>query len=390
MIDTVVLTLSQNMFTILDHEKFTPSTKGLYDATSGYYRMGGRANVKCYQNPTSKELKQGIYKPRLTVTKRFNRERNFEITMKIEFSAPKLIFGNNFDELTDANFTEIIGKLKTVLKEMGVFVFESKLEKAPVSSIHFSKNIPLTDFTTPYTYLEQLAKVNINQRLDTNQTDYRNEGHSFKYRANSFEIAFYDKLKDLRQAKTSEKRAEESDNQIQLNLFDLLSQNKPFEVLRMEVRLNKRQKIKQILKKIGINTEVIFTNLFSQEMSKLVLSHYLEEIEKNYPPLLAYQYETPKSLFTSLLTANPKITLSTALKMMGLRVLLNEVGVREFRQVTKRYGNYNWYSLNKEMKKLEKTGNSSVFTTLKKEINLFKPLKLVDFEAKMLNNDKNE
>jgi len=118
MIDTIVLTLKTGMFTILDHDKFSPSTKGLYDPT-GYYRLGGRANITCKQNPTPNELKQGIYKPRLTITKRINRERNFEIPLKIEFSIPKLLYGNNFDEVTDADFPAVIQKLKTVLKDMG-------------------------------------------------------------------------------------------------------------------------------------------------------------------------------------------------------------------------------------------------------------------------------
>lgn len=388
MIDTIVLTLKQGMFTILDHDKFSPSTKGLYDATAGYYRLGSRSNITCKQNPTSSELKKGIYKPRLSVTKRINREGNFEIPLKIEFSIPKLIYGNNFDELTDDDFPAVIEKLKTVLKEMDIGLFERNLINAPVSAIHYSKNIALTDYTTPYTYLEQLTKLNINKRLDTNRTDFRNEGHSFKYRANSFEIVFYDKIRDLKQAKVSEKRAEEKDNALQLGLFDLLSQRKPYEVLKMEIRLNKRQKINQILRKIGKEIKPTFVNIFNQDTAKKVLLYYLNEIEEAYPPLLVYEQETANSFFDSILLNQQDIGLSKAIKMVGLRVLIKEKGVREFRQKIKRYGNFAWYSLNKEMKKLKKTNDSNVFSTLRKELTEFKPMKLLDFQDKMLNNDK--
>lgn len=388
MIDTIVLTLKQGMFTILDHDKFSPSTKGLYDATAGYYRLGSRSNITCKQNPTSSELKKGIYKPRLSVTKRINREGNFEIPLKIEFSIPKLIYGNNFDELTDDDFPAVIEKLKTVLKEMDIGLFERNLVNAPVSAIHYSKNIALTDYTTPYTYLEQLTKLNINKRLDTNRTDFRNEGHSFKYRANSFEIVFYDKIRDLKQAKVSEKRAEEKDNALQLGLFDLLSQRKPYEVLKMEIRLNKRQKINQILRKIGKEIKPTFVNIFNQDTAKKVLLYYLNEIEEAYPPLLVYEQETANSFFDSILLNQQDIGLSKAIKMVGLRVLIKEKGVREFRQKIKRYGNFAWYSLNKEMKKLKKTNDSNVFSTLRKELTEFKPMKLLDFQDKMLNNDK--
>jgi len=388
MIDTIVLTLKTGMYTIFEPDNFSPSTRGLTDPTAGYYRLGGRSNITCKQNPTPNELKRGIYKPRLTVTKRINRNGNFEIPLKIEFSIPKLLYGNNFDELTDKDFPAVIKKLKAVLKEMGVYLFEKNLINALVSSVHYSKNIALTDYTTPYTYLEQLTKLNINKRLDTNRTDFRNEGHSFKYRANSFEIVFYDKIRDLEKAKISEKRAEEKDNALQLNLFDLLKQQKPLEVLRMEIRLNRRQKINQILKKVGKEIEPTFTNIFNQDTAKKVLLHYISEIENSYPPLLVYQYDSPKKFFTELLIANPKIKLTPALKMLGLRVLLDEIGVREFRQITQRYGNYAWYSLNKEMKKLGDVKEVSVFSMLRKQLTEFKPLKIVDFQDKMLNNDK--
>src|SRR5258706_10923497 len=119
MIDTIVLTFKQTMFTIMKHDYFSPSTEGLYNQT-GYYRLGSRSNMVCKQNPTPSELKSGIYKPRLTVTKRMNRQHEFEITMKIEFSIPKLLFGNNFDELEDSDFDKVIEILKQKLRDMGV------------------------------------------------------------------------------------------------------------------------------------------------------------------------------------------------------------------------------------------------------------------------------
>ncbi len=387
MIDTIVLTLKTGMYTIFEPDNFSPSTKGLFDPTS-YYRLGGRANIKCTQNPIPSELKQGIYKPRLTVYKRINRDRNFEIPLKIEFSIPKLLYGNNFDELTDEDFPAIIQKLKAVLKEMGVYLFEKNLVNAPVSSVHYSKNIALTDYTTPYTYLTQLTKLNINKRLDTNRTDFRNEGHSFKYRANSFEIVFYDKIKDLEQAKISEKRAEEKGNALQLKLFDMLTQRKPFEVLRVEIRLNKRQKISQILKKIGKEVEPAFTNIFSQDTAKKVLLHYLSEIEDAYPPLLVYQYDSPKKFFEGLLIANPKLKPTQALELTAFRALLEEIGVREYRKMTERHGNYYWYSLNQKMKKLNYTDEISVFSLVRKQITEFEPLKLLAIQDKMINNVK--
>ena len=74
--------------------------------------------------------------------------------------------------------------------------------------------------------------------------------------------------------------------------------------------------------------------------------------------------------------------------MLGLRVLLEEIGIRELREMTKRYGNSAWYSLNKEMKGLGKTDEVSVFSLLRKQITEFEPLKLLAIQDQMLNNDK--
>jgi hypothetical protein len=73
---------------------------------------------------------------------------------------------------------------------------------------------------------------------------------------------------------------------------------------------------------------------------------------------------------------------------LGLRALLEEIGIREYREITKRYGNYVWYSLNKEMKRWSKIDEISVFSLLRNQIKEFRPLKLLEIQNKMLNNDK--
>lgn len=384
----MVLTLNHGMFTILDHDKFSPSTRGLYDPT-GYYRLGGRSNITCKQNPTSRELLQGIYKPRLTVTKRFNREGGFDIPLKIEFSAPKMLFGNNFDELKDSDFLNLITKLNLILRGMGVFVYKDALENAPVSAIHYSKNIPLTNYETPYTYIKQLEKVNFNTILDTSKTDYFNGGSGIKAHANSYEIAFYDKKQDLLKAKISPKRAYEKDSQIQLGLFETIKR-KPFEVLRMEIRLGKRQKLKQVLSHLALSIEPNFKNLFNQDIAQKVLLYYLQIIEKGYPRLMNYEYKDPEQFFTNFLVSNPDKKFTSALKYLGMRVLLEKMGIREFRQLISRYSSDAWYSLNSDMKSLVPISDVNTFDLLRNSISNYQPLKVVDYQSDLLNNDKYE
>lgn len=388
MLDTIVLTLSNNMFTIIDKDRFSPSASGLYDRDSGYYRLGGRGNMKCTQNPTSTELRAGIYKPRLTVTKRFNKFGGYDIPLKIEFSAPKLLFGNNFDELTNDDFEPMLAKLVHILKDMGVLVFTQVLRNAPVSAVHFGKNIALTDYTTPYTYISKLRKVDYNGILDMSQTDYFNGGSGIKAHSNSHEIAFYDKVQDLKRAKISPKRAYEADSQLQLGLFDTISHKKPFEVLRMEVRLGKRQKLKQVLKACGTQVEPTFTNMFQLEIAQKVLGFYLGSIEQKYPAILHYPYNDPERFLADFLLANPNKRPDSAWKYLGLRVLLDKMGAPALRQMLGRHRQSVWHSLQTDMKKLANPNKTDVFAFLLEKINQYEPLRLVDFQWQMLNNDK--
>ena len=245
MIDTIVLTLQQNEFVILDHNMFAPSTAGLYYFP--YYRFGKNSYISCYQNGTASELKNGIYKPRLTITRRLKRG-GFDISLRIEFSIPKLLYGNNFDEVDNKDFEDIKTRLKQTLLEMCVSTtLGFNLSNAQVSSIHYAKNIILRDYTTSGMIINEIAKLDLGKRLDINMRDYRNGGSIIKFHCNSFELTFYDKLKDLEQSKISEGRSYENDNIIQYTLFDDFPKKEPFEVFRIEIRLNKRYKIESEL-----------------------------------------------------------------------------------------------------------------------------------------------
>src|SRR5262249_9425762 len=103
MLDTVVLTLDRRQFEVLQPERFSPSAKGLL--VPPYYPLGARGNFACVQNPTKADLQGGRYLPRLTLAKR-KIPSGFALTLRIEFSAPKLVFGNNFDELESCDFAK--------------------------------------------------------------------------------------------------------------------------------------------------------------------------------------------------------------------------------------------------------------------------------------------
>ncbi len=378
MLDTIVLTLNNGMYFINDPDRFEPSARFILGDSSS---MGSRGYIPSKQNPTPNELKNGIYKPRLTLTNRYNyQKRKREATLKIELSLPKLLYGNNFDELTQDDFTPAVAFLKSRLKEMGVLVFTKELENAPVSAIHYSKNIPLTDGLTPHYIIGKIKEANIKLSLDVNQTDYRNEGYSYKWHSNSYEVTFYDKIKDLETSTKSEKRALEKDNAIQLNLFETFQERKRLEVLRMEVRLNKRQKIGQLFKYIGITSELTYKNIFNASVSQKVLLHYLDEIESKRLPLFDYKPTNSKGLLAELIVQNPELKLKRIVQIFGLKQIFDSVNPRELRTMFGNKSQRSWYRLIAEAKAIKLPPTQSPLKVIREHLNTFEPLKLVDFQ----------
>lgn len=372
MIDTIVLTLSKDMFQVNVPDKFTPSAHWALPTTASSNRT-----LQAKQIPTKKDLLHGNYKPRLLLTNRVNHRGGHELSLKIELSLPKLMFGNNFTELRYKDFALVVEKLVASLEAMGVSTTAEILAKAPVSAIHYAKNIPLTDGSTPYHYINKIKEANVKLVLDVNQTDYRNEGHSYKWHCNSYEVAFYDKIKDLEYAKQSSKRALEKDSVVQLNLLNSLrAGKKKFEVLRMEVRLNKRQKIKQLFGKLGIASDISFKKLFKPALAKKVLLHYLDELESKRPLLLDYKPKSEKALLVDLVMNNPDLKPKKLFQLYGLKQALTVMNPRELRMLLARHPARSWYELMGDANKVQLPAISSPFKVIREQLTQFKPVEL--------------
>ena len=214
MIDTVVFTLSYDSFQIIRPNAFKPSATLLFTFHT----------IQAKQNPTRQELLRGNYKP-IYLQKRMNSHGHLDLVLKVELSLPKLLFGNNVDELCYKDFPAIVKKLLIVLQEMGIETTED-VAHASISSIHYAKNIPLTDGSTPYHFINKIKEANSKISLDTNQTDYRNDGHSYKWHCNSYEVVFYDKIQDLEKAKKSSKRAIDKDSAQNIPCFPFSGKEK--------------------------------------------------------------------------------------------------------------------------------------------------------------------
>jgi len=315
MIDTVILRLKQFDFQITNYSVFTPNCLGFF--TAPYIAFNGQTNLKSIQNANKWDRENQNYKPRLTVIKRLGREGGFRVEMKIEFSVPKLLYGNNFQEVEEKDFPSVLFHLREKLLEMNVKVSIETLKKADVATIHYSKNFCFTDHTTASALISDISKVDLTRRLDLNKTDFRNEGKALYYYAKSHSLVFYDKVQDLIQP---EKRSSEKDKKFnwQRNIFDEIrrKQSIPIEVLRMEMRICDRRKMKSLLKYLLIETDLTFEGLFRREIAQRVLLDYWCKIHEEVR-LHALMSRKPIDLFESVLKV-PDITLQKALSLFAV------------------------------------------------------------------------
>lgn len=114
MIDTILLKVPYPNFSITRLDMFEPNARGIF--TAPFLPFNGQRYIKCINNPTKSDKLAGIYLPRLTLYKNVGKGKGGFITnLHIEFSAPKLLYGNNFDELAETDFEVVLKILRKQL-----------------------------------------------------------------------------------------------------------------------------------------------------------------------------------------------------------------------------------------------------------------------------------
>ena len=163
---------------------------------------------KYVRNSSCLEKETGNYFPRLTeYKKRFSQDAN----IKIEFSAPKLLFLNNLEELEDEDFPKVVSALQDRLKDMGVILTKPVIKNASVNLIHFSKNILLRDGYTVTHLISEINKIDLRKSFDFAKTRFINDGQSLYAHTTAHQFVIYDKVSDMSKGK---KRAIDKDQTI--------------------------------------------------------------------------------------------------------------------------------------------------------------------------------
>lgn len=377
MIDTICILIPKTKMTILELSRQGVPAWNLHSRTEQY--------DKFVKNPSKSDLDSGLYFPRLTGYKR----KNFvqDTNVRIEFSAPKLLYLNNLDELEEKDFSKIVETLRDRLKTMGIVIEKSVLEKASVSSVHFSRNILLEDGYTANHLISEMNKVNLRKSFDLARSRYINDGQSLYAHTTSHEFVIYDKIADL--GKDKKRAIDKEQPMYQLSLFDELKKaDEMIEVIRFEVRLNHKQKMNSVLEQLGYSKNPTFKDIFSAEISKKVVTEYWKKLIKERSLGLFSISLSLKDILRTLYLADKKIKPKQAIYFIGLFMLgKDENGMRELRSiVSKKCHDHTWYRLVKDMQKaselITKNKVRDWVTQIDKKLENYKPYKTKKHENK--------
>jgi hypothetical protein len=234
------------------------------------------------------------------------------------------------------------------------------------------------DYTACQTVLNTIAKLDVSRTYDLQKTDFR-DGHVVHIHCNSLDIAFYDKMADMRKAKKSGKRAIERDGLIQLNLFEALEQTRPFAVFRYEVRLNGRAAVKRAYPELEAWT---FESLFKQQLCQEILMKHWQKLTDSVD-ILALDVKQPYELLQNYIEENPAATPQNALTAVAGMMIASQVGASALRNVLEaRYGKQSWYRI-KPLLKSPQAYRFKHFERIDEALEQFRPTHLSEYQAEI-------
>ncbi len=334
MLDTVSLKIKYPEFQVVKPELFYPELvikQGKEIPSTFNYQKSFKKYV---QNSTFEDRQEDIYKPRLTAYRRFE-DGELNYYLHIEFSIPKILYGNNLQEIIDSEncFKSLIVLLQRKLATMGINASEKAIKNSIATKVHFGKNILLPYPMTVRDVLAELKKADLGRRMEVNTREYRNDGESLYFYTSSHNIIFYDKMKDIEKTRNISVDKDKTKSEYGL-LQDKL--RKTEQVLRLEIRFNSQKSVYSFVSKLLPNKpEVItFESIFSEVLWKKAILKTWTDITDKPANQLAFKIDISSEDVLNTLIQRERTgkrnahTLNKTLINFGLYFLVNEFGVR--------------------------------------------------------------
>ncbi len=339
-------------------------------------RFNSKAHQNTRFNPGKILAKRTEYTPTY-IGEKFLTNGAATYYLAIEASLPKLLFGNNIDELErgEESMMNVVHEIKHSLEnDLKLSYTEDELLSSEVAKLHVGKNFVFNDPGAPLSVIDTIYKSRADRLCDDNQTKYENLGFSFRLHTNNKEVIYYDKKKDIEQSKKSPKRA--IDGSITTGLDDgdsvinkLLS-NKTAGVLRLEVRLNNRSQIRKAFP--AISEDLSFRNVY---LNAPILNYLESEWRKSTDTVSAVKLSMGDASKTFEAIA-AQYSLRDGLAVATAITIINDHGMNYFRSLVEKYHSKDaWYRF-KRLLNFAENHHPSYFKKINEEIREYTPVSL--------------
>lgn len=266
MIDTIKIVIPYNEEMITKPERFG-GVDQIWQMECCF--ITGNARLDYPNLPTNEEKELGYF-PRLQLSRTAYPIKGIYMNLYVECSLPKLLYGNNVEELRNEDFPDVITALQTKLEIMGVSVSQETIENAYVQRVDYAKNFRIQG--SPKMFIYYMEKIDIDPRLGNFDRDYQNGGTGLKFHTKEYQVMVYDKMAEIEKSlRYSDSRSLTGDNACQEGVIRTLQANN-IKIIRYEVSL-KRNKIKEITL-----PAYTFRHVFNADVAKGVLSRYITRL----------------------------------------------------------------------------------------------------------------
>ncbi len=335
--DTIVIKIyGPGKFNCTKFSSFVPElSKRGYENLSETEKRSTRPYLRKFVLHTKK---QEEYTPRVEVFETLAKDRrNVRYILKIEFSAPKLLYWNSLQEIGEKDGERIFNELKSSLANLDVLVGIDAIKGATVTAVHVCKNIPLPRNIKIQELINELSKIDINKAFDISHKQYKNGASVLNIYSGTIDWSFYDKISDSLRPKN--KRSDKSHISPERSFIEKYKlQNK--EVFRYEYRLKKNQTVKREVNKIlhrGGKTPVCFIDLFEKDLLKTILINSWRMIVEKPENQLSFFNTIDKlklllHIFSKLKEEkNKAYTENNAFVSYGIVLAIQDFGVKEIK-----------------------------------------------------------
>ena len=248
---------------LYDYINITDEALSHFSANPNYLRAGQSA----YLQQTAEEKQQKIYLPQVQVSCIVQPGKKAYKELRVEFSAPKLLYGNNLVELSEDDFPKLVDKLAEKLALMGILVDKSIIESSTVVKLHSGKNIDLTGKISCMTLTSVLQTIPVPKNLDTSYTKFKNGGEAYMIHTSDYELSVYDKLCELQ--KSGSKVLENVDGMVkEVDLSESIINKGIKRIVRYEYRLNTKEAIKKVFAAAKIESDLTLKDVFKADIAR--------------------------------------------------------------------------------------------------------------------------